>query len=132
MVVWGVSCADVPRTRRPAVVDCVPEALGTSRVLGVWHERPGGVSGYVEVMAPIQLGDELRAALVSAKVLGCAVAASHRHAERVHRSTRSHWYVALPRTSPKVCVEHSSSLRIIDRRQGGRRHAQWGIVWTVW
>ena len=29
-------------------------------VLGVWHESPGGVSGYVEVMAPIQLGDELR------------------------------------------------------------------------
>src|SRR5438045_181546 len=36
--------------------------------------------------------------------------------------TRLHWYVALPRTSPKGCVERSSSLRIIDRRQGGARH----------
>ena len=76
MVVWGVSCPDVPRTCRPAVVDSAPEAVGTSRVPGVWHESPGGVSGYVEVMAPIQLGDELRAALVSRQ--GAGVLCLHR------------------------------------------------------
>ena len=59
--------------------------------LGVWHESPGGVSGYVEVMAPIQLGDELRAALVSRQGAGvcCACIAPTRRAGSP--ATRSHW-----------------------------------------